>query len=403
MAMSMLWNGQEEQAIAELKALRERAPGDRDIAWSLANALNFAGLNREAVAAFLEQTPPVQPGERADLARAWRWAGYEEKAWPLLAEPSDKEGRFLRDWRVWRELARFGYTSVERSEDRDKLTTDVLVFGGGWHPQPGATADFQLRRLRLDDPNGHPDATQFQASYRWRIGEIGNGWGTMWPMVALRVSDFPGWTPVQPTARLTWIPRDRLRLDGEITREVVEAPLAVRNRVTVDTLSAGAEYRPNSLWMLAGTTSVLRFDDGTTRSRVNGRVERSVHAFPRVLLGLEGMAFNRVVEGTNADNRGYWNPRRYAEARAYVTLIHDMWPFDVVARLGYGVSREVDSLGNASNSHPNLWELTLGWDVTPGLRLTLAAGGSGQSMGGVSGSGTGYWRRFVRLGANVWF
>jgi hypothetical protein len=184
----------------------------------------------------------------------------------------------------------------------------------------------------------------------------------------------------------------------------VEAPLAVRNRVTVDTLSAGVEHRPDSRWMLAGTASALRFDDGTTRFRVNGRVERSVHAFPRVLLGVEGMAFNRVAEGDpGSDSRGYWNPERYAEARAYVTLIHEIWPFDIVARLGYGVSHEVDSSGYSSSGRPNLWELTLGWDVTPGLRLTLAAGGSGQNMGGVSGSGIGYWRRFVRLGANVWF
>ncbi len=403
LAMSLLWNGDEEAAIVELKALRQRVPDDRDIAWALANALNFAGLHREALAAFLAQSAPVHPGERTDLARAWRWAGYEDKAWPLLADPTDADGRWLRDWRVWRERAPFGYATVEHAEDRDRLTSRALVVGGGWHPQPGATLDFQLRRLQLDDPFGDPDATQFQASWRWRLGQPGNGWGTLWPTLALKASHFPGWNPLTPTARLTWIPRDRWRLDAEATRELVEAPRAVANRVTVDVLGASAEYRPNARWVMAGSAAALRFDDGSTRLRVNGRVERALPIRPRLLVGIEGLAFDRVHDGPpGSDDRGYWNPQRYAEARAYVTLVHEMRPFDIVARVGLGVSHEVDGAGNSSNGHPHLWELGLGWDLSPGLRLRLSAGGSGQGMG-VSGGGAGYWRRYVNLSANVWF
>jgi tetratricopeptide (TPR) repeat protein len=405
LAMALLWSGDAEQAIAELQALRERAPGDRDIAWALANALNFSGLHRQASAGFLAQSAPVRPGERVDLARAWWWAGYDEKALPLLAEPVDDGGRWLRDYRVWRESARFVYASVDYAEDRDDLVTRALVVGGGWHPQAGATADFQLRRVRLDDPFGTPDGTQFTASYRWRLGEPDDAWGTFWPTVAVKANHFPGWSPVTGAARLTWIPRDRWRVDADAGRELVEAPRTVANRVTVDVLGAGVEHNLDTRWSLVGGGAVLRFDDGTTRVRVNGRVARLVYAAgPRVYVGVEGMAFDRVNDGRpGSDNRGYWSPKRYAEARAYATLVHEARPFDLVARIGYGLARETDGSGYSSTAHPNLWELNLGWDVTPGLRLRLAAGGSGAGMGGVAGGGTGYWRRYLSLSGYLWF
>lgn len=401
LAMSLLWNGREDEAIAELSALLQRAPGDRDLGWALANARNFAGLHRQAVADFLRWPAPSHPGERADLARAWRWAGYEQQAWPLLAEPVDGEAAWLRDWRVRRELAPFGHVALERAEDRDALAARAWVVGAGWHPAPGATVDLQLRRLALDDPAGDPRASQLQARVRWRLGEATGSTGTLWPTLALRVHHFPGWSPVTPTARLLWIPQDRWRLEAEATRELVETPRAVAERVTVDVLSAGAEHRPSTPWLWAGAGAVLRFDDGSTRVRVNGRVERTVLSRPRLVAGIEALAFERVHDGAAGD-RGYWNPRRYAETRAYGTLTHDLRPFDLYLRVGLGLSREVDGDGNRSHGKPHLWELGLGWDLARDLRLRLSLGGSGQGMG-VNGGGAGYWRRFVNLSGNAWF
>lgn len=401
LALSLLWNGREEEAIEALSRLVSRAPGDRDLAWALANARNFAGLHRAALADFGRQAAPVHPGERADLARAWRWAGYEDRAWPLLADPTDSDSAWLRDWRVRRELAPFGYTTVERVEDRDDLVARARVVGAGWHPSPGATLDFQLRRLSLDDVFGDPQASQFQASYRWRLGEPDSPWGTWWPTVALRASHFPGWSPLTPTARLLWVPQDRWRVDAEATRELVEAPRAVSNRVSVDVVSFGVEHRPDARWMWAGSTAVLRFDDGTTRWRAGGRVERVLLPRPRVVAGVEANAFERVSDGNGAD-RGYWNPRRYAEARAYAGLTHEMRPLDLLLRLGLGLSHEVDGGGTGSSGRPHLWELGVGWDATPGLRLRLVMGGSGQGLG-LRGGGAGYWRRYVNLSANAWF
>ena len=156
LALSLLWNGQEAEAVAALTALAAAQPADRDLAWALANARNFAGLHRSALTGFLRLAAPVHPGERADLARAWRWAGYEDRAWPLLADPTDAEGAWLRDWRVRRERVPFGYTTVERADDRDDLVARAVVVGAGWHPAPGASLDFQLRRLALDDAAGSP-------------------------------------------------------------------------------------------------------------------------------------------------------------------------------------------------------------------------------------------------------
>jgi len=400
LAMSLLWNGFEDQAITELQALLRREPGDRDLAWALANARNFAGNHRAALRDFLRQSAPVHPGERADLARAWRWAGYEDRAWPLLAGATDAEAVWLRDWRVWRELAPFGYATVERAEDRDALVARAAVLGGGWHPAPGSTFDVQLRRLSLVDPLGDPRATQLQASYRWRLGQATDAAGTFWPSVALRAHHFDDWSPVTASARVTWVPHDRWRVDAEATRELVETPRAVANRVTVDVVSAGVEHRPDAQWLLAGAVALLRFDDGNARLRMNGRVERRLWSRPHVALGLEASGFDRVETAT-VHERGYWNPRRYAEARVYTTVSHEMRPFDLQAKLALGASSETDNAGNVSHGHPHLWELGLGWDASPGLRLRLALGGAGQGAG-LGGGGSGYWRRYVNLSLNIW-
>jgi tetratricopeptide (TPR) repeat protein len=401
LALSLLWNGREIEAIAELERLVARDPGDRDLQWALANARNFAGQHRAALRAFGKLAAPVHPGERADLARAWRWAGYEDRAWPLLADPTDAESAWLRDWRVRRERVAFGYATVERAEDRDDLVARAWVLGGGWHPAPGSTVDLQVRRLDLSDAAGEPRGEQFQASYRWRIGEPDSAWGTLWPTVAARVHHLPGWSPVTPAFRLRWVPDDGWRVDAEAARELVEAPRAVAEHVTVDVLSAAVEHRAASGDGAAGSLAALRFDDGSTRVRAQGRYELRIWGRPRLMAGVEGMAFERVDGGGPVD-RGYWNPQRYAEARVYTTLTHEMRPFDIVARLGLGVSREVDADGHASSGRPHLWELGLGWDLSPSLRLGLSVGGSGQGMG-LNGGGSGYWRRYLTLTLNTYF
>lgn len=399
-AMALLWNDRHDEAIAALTALHERDRGDRELQWMLANSLNFAGRHREALVMFRRQPAPQRAGERVDLARAWRWAGYEDRALPLLAEPLDAEARWLRTYRVERELKPYAYATFEAAEDRDALTSRAWVLGAGWRPLPGANAEVNLRRLTLDDPAGRPDATSVEISGRVRVGEPDDAAGTFWPGVAVRAHRFPAWSPVTGAMRLQWLPRDGLRLDAEATRELVETPRAVANRVTVDVVSVGAEARPGVRQVVAGSVAALRFDDGTRRLRWTMRAEHALTMRPRWTVGLEAQQFRRSPGGAGAD-RGYWNPERYAEARAFTALTHDFRPFDLVARVGFGRARETDA-GGTTKGRPDVWEIGLGADLAPRLRVRLVAGGSGQGLG-VAGGGAGYWRRFVNLSLVGWF
>lgn len=401
LALSWLWNGQELRAAQLLQDLAKRHPQDREIGWSLANALNFSGAHRAALAAFAAWPQPVAAGERVDLARAWRWAGFEERALPLLGDPVDAEAAWLRDYRVRRELASYGYATVERSQDRDALVSRAAVLGAGWHPWAGTTAELQGRRLDLHDAAGEPDGQQLQALLRWRVGEPQSPWGTWWPTVALRVSSIDGWHSTAPTLRLAGVPRDHWRVDLEATRELVEAPRALANRVHVDMASVGVDHRPPAPWQASGALALQRFDDGTQRLRASARAAQRVATKPRTWVGLEGMWLQRT-QGDPAVDRGYWNPRRYLETRAFVAIEQEWRPLDLQARLALGGSREVDGAGRSSSGRPHQWELGLGWDVSPALRLRLAAGGSGAGLG-VGGGGAGYWRRYANLSANVWF
>jgi hypothetical protein len=199
------------------------------------------------------------------------------------------------------------------------------------------------------------------------------------------------------------VPRDGLRVDAEWSREVIETPLALSNRVTVDVAALGAEWRPDPRWSAAVSLAALRFDDGNQRHRINGRVDYALRFRPKVVVGLEGQAFSSSdPTGPQRAARGYWNPRHYNEARAYVGLYHDAQPWEIQARLGFGVSRETDGFGNRSSGSPNLWEFSLGRDLSPLWRLRLFAGGSGSGLGSASG-GSGYWRRYVGATVTGWW
>jgi len=399
-AMALLWNDRHDEAIAALSGLADRDRSDRELQWMLANALNFAGRHREALAIFLAQPQPQRSGERVDLARAWRWAGYEDRALPLLAEPLDAEARWLRQHRVERETRPYVYATFERAEDRDALNSRIWVLGAGWRPTPGANIEVNLRRLALEDPAGRPEATSLEVSGRLRVGEPGDAAGTFWPSVSLRANRLPGWSPLTGALRLQWLPRDRLRFDAEATRELVETPRAVAHRASVDAISLGGDWRPGVRQAYAASLAALRFDDGTRRLRWTFRAEHALTLRPRWTVGVEGQQFRRSPGGAGAD-RGYWNPERYAEARAFTALTHEFRPFDLVARIGFGRSRERDA-GGTSTGRPDMWELGLAADLSVGWRARLVAGGSGQGLG-VAGGGAGYWRRFVNLSLVGWF
>ena len=124
------------------------------------------------------------------------------------------------------------------------------------------------------------------------IGDPYAASGTVWPSLTLAANRYPHWSPVTGSARVRWVPRDGLRVDAEWSREVIETPLALSNRVTVDVAALGAEWRPDPRWSAAVSLAALRFDDGNQRHRINGRVDYALRFRPKVVVGLEGQAFS---------------------------------------------------------------------------------------------------------------
>jgi thioredoxin-like negative regulator of GroEL len=402
LARALLWADQPEAAAAELQALMARQPGDREAAWALADALNSAGLHRQALRTFATQPPPVTPAQRLDLARAWYWAGYSDRALPLLAGQDDPDAAWLRDHRVAREEHPYVYAGLEHAIDSDRMEAVTLVAGGGWRLGPGTTLDLRARRLSLRDASGSPTGQDLQVLYRWRIGDPAAGTGTWWPAVALRASRLDGDTALGGLARVTWIPHDLWRVDAEWGRERINTPRAVAAGVHADSLSLGADHQATPRWLLAASAASVRFDDGNHRLRLAGRAEYLLLARPRWTAGVEAAGF-RSSDPTSAGvpDRGYWNPARYQEARAFTAWRWEHRPWDLAARLGLGISRETDGFGNRSTGHPSQWQLEIGLDVSPGWRASALVAGSGSGLG-LGNGGAGYWRRSVGITLIGW-
>jgi tetratricopeptide (TPR) repeat protein len=406
LAWQTLWAGDTAAALPLLQEATALQPSDRALAWARANALNHAGRHREALALFQRWAPSANESERVDLARSLRWAGFEDRAWPLLREATTPEARWLRDYRLARDVAPYAYASHEISEDRDGLKSRGTSVGAGMLVLGGITAELGAQRLALDDSFGAASASTFEASGRVRLGEPDAAGGTWWPQLVLRSHRIDGWSPLNFTARIKGLPADGWRVDAEHTRELVPTPRAYANRVTVDVTSLGADWRRDERLSAAAALALLKFDDGTTRQRFNGRVEWALVTRPRWHVGAEWSGFERTREGApGSDARGYWNPRRYEEARLVTGIQWELRPFDLQARAGLARSREIDGSGSASRGAPHLWELAAAVDTAPSWRLRASVGGSGQGLGlgNAGGSGARYWRRWAQLGANAWF
>lgn len=406
LAWQTLWSADATTALPLFEEAAALRPGDRSLGWALGHALNATGRHREAIATFRRWSPATSEAERLDLAKAWRWAGYEDRAWPLLRDAAATESVWLRDYRVARDVAPYAFGSFEVAEDRDTLRGRSLSLGAGLQPVPQASIELGGRRLDLDDDFGAAVATSFEASGRLRLGEPDSPAGTWWPQLVLRTHRIGPWHPFTSALRLKWVPADRWRVDAERTRELVETPRAFANRVHVDVTSLGADWRRDERLAFAGALARLRFDDGTERERLVARGEWAVRTRPRWTVGAEWSRFERTREGApGSDGRGYWNPRRYEETRLVSGITWEHRPWELQARAGLARSREVDGAGNASRGAPHLWELAAAWDPTPAWRLRASAGGSGQALGlgSTGGSGARYWRRWAQLGLHAWF
>jgi tetratricopeptide (TPR) repeat protein len=421
-AQTLAWLDRYDEAIAAYTRLIERDPTDRASTYALIQTLNYAGRHREAVAHYrrafaADQAAGRTPPQDAlfDYARALRWAGYDDLAHPTLQALSYPDAQWLGDYRTGREQRHWADAGVEFSTDSDDLDTRLVTGVFGWRVTPSSSLDVGVRLIDLTEPARDANGQRLALTWRTRFGAAPDAIGAdgdlgpFWTTLALQANKYDDWAtnedwqPVTGFARGRWLATDSLRVDGEFGREVVETPLAISNRVTVNVGSVGADWRWQPRSSVAAGVSALDFSDGNLRTRINVRADHRVSNRPRVVVGVEAMAFRSSDPTSDTQPYvGYWNPRDYQEARAYAVVEHEARPWDFRMKVGVGASREKDAWGNRSSGNPNVLELSAVYDLDKSVQLRAYAGGSGGSMGVASG-GEGYWRRYAGIAVTGWF
>jgi tetratricopeptide (TPR) repeat protein len=410
-AQAWLWLDDYAQAEAAWRALIAEDPTDRRSQAGLARTLNAGGRHNDAVRSYAPIDDGSDAALRLDHARALYWAGYPAPAYALLGERTDAATVWLRDWRIERELIPYVYGTAEYATDADGLDVASFTAATGRLLTPAVLGEVGYRYVNLNNSDGNVNGNRLFATLRGTWGEPGvTPPGLLVPAISIGLNDYDGWTPITGNASLRWMPVDLWRISADLGRELVETPLAVANRITLDVASIGAEYRAPPHWELAGALSYLRFSDGNDRSRVNGSVGYAVRFNPKVVVGIEGAAFEDSMPASFAPTpppgtlapHGYWNPKRYTEGRVFAGIWGDNQPWEWYGRVALGASRETDADGNTTTGNPNLLEVGVAYDVGPRLRWRAFAGGSGSSFA-VGNGGTGYWRRYVGVNLTAWF
>jgi Flp pilus assembly protein TadD len=386
-------------------------PADAAVQRRLARTLNAAGRHAAAAALYARAGDGGDAGVRLDHARARRWAGDDRGAHVLLVGRNEPAAVWLRDWRLARELKTSTSASIDHATDRDNLDATALQINAGRWWTPTVHGELGVRHLRLDEPARDASVQRLSGRVSARFGAIEDPRGLWIASLALAAQSAEGWHPVIGSAGLRWLPAEGWRFGAELGRELIETPTAVANRVTVDVAALSAEHRLTPQWSVAGSVARLDFSDHNTRTRFNGRVGYLVRSHsPRIEAGAEAMAFESSrpasfaalpPPGTTAPV-GYWNPRRYVEGRAFITLEGEAQPLEWQLKLALGSARGVDGDGNRTSAQPHQVEAAVGYDLSPALRLRLAAGASGAGFG-VNAGGSGYWRRYVGLTLSGWF
>jgi len=112
--------------------------------------------------------------------------------------------------------------------------------------------------------------------------------GLFWSALTVGVRDYDGWQTAAWKLQGKWIPADFWRIDLEAGNEVIENIASLNNEVTLNAVSASADWRFSPRWNATLGGAVLRFDDDNQRTRLIGRVEHILaRAQPRIVLGLK--------------------------------------------------------------------------------------------------------------------
>lgn len=393
-ARVLLWLDRYDDAIARYRDLLALHPDDKEAQVGLARALNRSGRHFAAVAAYqtaARDGVPLDQDTRLEQVRALRWAGLEDHALQTLGDTTGKEAADLRV-KLQQETAPLLRAEFESARDSDDL--DIHALSLGWQQRLASNSifDVSLRHALIEQRSADVQGRQLLARFGTRVGNTETG--LFWPALTLGVRDYDGWQTVAWRLQGKWIPKDFWRMDFEAGNDTVETLTALNNRVTYNYAAASADWRFLPRWSATLGGAVFRFDDGNRRARLVGRLERvMLRDQPRLTLGVEAMGFN---DSDAAIARGYYNPARYREVKAYARAEHEAAGWLLGAKLALGRLDETPG----TNSGLYAWELSAARDLSSQLQLRLYAGGSDSSA--LSRTGSGYTRHF--LGASlIWF
>lgn len=391
-ARMLLWLDRHDAAAARYRAILETHPHDQDAQLGLARALNHGGRHFAAVAAYAAATrnnPDLARDTQVERAVAQRWAGLEDQASQTLGNADGKDAAALRG-KLGQETASHLRAGFDSAWDSDDL--DIQAFTLGWQQRyaAGRVLDVSARNARIEQNGRRITGRQVLARAGTRLGNVEQG--LFWPALTVGVRDYDGWQTAAWKLQGKWNPADFWRIDVEAGNEVIETIDSLDKKVTLNALSASADWRFAPRWNATLGGAVLRFDDGNQRTRLIGRVEHIVTAAqPRLVLGLEGMGFR---DSDPTIERGYYNPERYRELKLLARAEHETAGWLLEGRLALGKIAETP--GGSSGLYA--WELSAARDLAPMLRLRLYAGGS-DSSAFLQGAGSGYTRNY--LGASL--
>ncbi len=267
---------------------------------------------------------------------------------------------------------------------------------------------------------------QLWLTYSDEFGAATHAGGGVYPRASVGIRDYDGWRT--PLARLgaKWLPADLWRLDFELGNDIVENLDSIDNRVRIIYLAASADYQLTPRLSVGAGHSLARFDDGNTRNRLAGRLEYVAWFKPRVSVGAEGYAFRdkeeafrdvelRLADFTLANSgvafpasisfreagRGYYNPKRYLEAKAFATLGLEGDRWSLWGKLALGRLRETPWSGDSTGGLYTFGELGYRYRFD---KLTELNGFIGRSGSRVSASSSGgYYRAYAGLYVTRWF
>jgi len=412
LAQALLWSGRELEAVAEFDRVLAIEPGLRDAMSGRALALNYSGRSLAAARAYSELVPAADAGLQLQAARAYYWAGFPDRAEPLLAATTLPEAQHLRDFRIRRETTQYfasGY--ADYSNDADDLDVVSIAATGGWRIASHGTLEGSLRRTTLEGPDtsvwpsGRHRVEADQALVTWsnRLGTPETPRGVLWPMLAVGGRDVDGWTTVAWKGRLRYAFDDTWTFSAYAGNGVPETIGAARNEIDYTETSLGVEARPAPRWRASGHLTRIAYAGGNDRNQLSGNVEYLAVPRRQLRLGADVLHFtDDEPSGPDQPNLGYWNPDHYSEARLYASIGGERGAWSWDARASAGWMRERDGWGTTTSDPTFAASGAVAYDFSPQLQLRAYAGGS-RSGAGIGSGGSGYYRTYAGISLTGYF